>query len=136
MTGPELPFLRYESTGGLVYLRSMEHSTICSPPSILSIHGMSLHYRVRFDWSALKFSKKMPKYHWNKETGKKFLDDLGNKLKIRSHNDWYNVTVNEIRKHGGGGLYNKYGTLYMMFSSVYPEYPMKILSITVKIEMV
>ncbi len=72
----------------------------------------------------MEFSKKLPKNHWNNETARKFLDDLGKKLKIRSHQEWCNVPLAEIQQHGGSGLYSKYGTLYKMFSSIYPEYQM------------
>ncbi len=45
-------------------------------------------------------------------------------MNIRSPYDWYRVAVSDIIQHGGGGLYNKYGTLFNLFSSIYPEYPM------------
>ncbi len=87
-------------------------------------NGLFCITNCRFDWSERRFLKSLPKSYWNKETGRKFLDDLGTKLNIRSSHDWYRVTVSEILHHGGSGLYTKYGTLFKMFSSIYPEYLM------------
>ncbi len=70
------------------------------------------------------YSVKLRNQHWNEETGRKFLDDLATKLNIRSPRDWYRVSVSTLRQHGGSRLYDKYGTLFNMFSSIYPEYLM------------
>ncbi len=73
----------------------------------------------------------MQYHYWNKETARKFLSDLGNKLNIQSHSDWYNVTVSELHQHGGGGLYDKYKTLFNLFSTAYPEYRLQCCIISV-----
>ncbi len=61
-------------------------------------------------------------HQWDEVTGRKFLDDLATKVNILSPHDWHRVTLSDIRMHGGSELLTKYGTLFNMFSSIYPEY--------------
>ncbi len=95
-------------------------------PEYRMSHHVALQGRI--NWSESLFAKKLPKYHWNKETAKKFMDDLRSKLNIQSPNDWHRVTAAEIRQHGGGGLYNKYRSLFKLLSNIYPEYPMNLMN--------
>ncbi len=49
-----------------------------------------------------------------------FMDELARKLKI---NDWYTLTVDMLRKHGGDGLLGRYnGSPSALLRAVYPEY--------------
>ncbi len=82
------------------------------------------HYKYLLNITTLlrSHTSKQTVVHWNIETGKKFLDDLGHQLNIRSPHEWYRVSLSEIRQYGGSGLYAKYKTLFHMFSTIYPEY--------------
>ncbi len=43
-------------------------------------------------------------------------------LDIKDFNDWYKVTLNELKQMGGGGLLAHYGSLSRLLTTVYPEY--------------
>lgn len=54
------------------------------------------------------------------------MDKLAKKLNFKQLEDFYSLSYEELRKHGGRGLYNKYGSLGNLMKAVYPEYPMVI----------
>lgn len=76
------------------------------------------------DWLMWKFHK-VPKGYWEDTANqRKFFDWLGKKLGYTHLDDWYNITKDQIDKHGGAGLlaqcYNNspWGAL----EAVYPEH--------------
>lgn len=54
---------------------------------------------------------------------REFLDRLGGSLGFREPKDWYRLTVEDLRKHGGAGLLSKYdGSPSLLVRSVYPDH--------------
>ncbi len=52
------------------------------------------------------------------------MDKLATTLHITRFEDWQQITVSTIRKHGGHQLLAKYnGSPSKLLASVYPEYP-------------
>ena len=60
----------------------------------------------------------------NMRIRRQFFKWLGNQLGYHSMDDWYNVTEEDIHKHGGGGLLNDYynNSPSKALQSVYPEH--------------
>lgn len=53
---------------------------------------------------------------------RQFLDSLFIALDLKEHNDWYHITVEDVKKNGGGGLLGRYGdSLIKTLKSVYPD---------------
>jgi hypothetical protein len=61
-----------------------------------------------YNWKLENFKTKPNKYWKSKENGKKFFDWLLIKLGYKCMDDWYNVTQEDIKKHGGKRLLNGY----------------------------
>ncbi len=54
-----------------------------------------------------------------------FMDNLAKKLNINKLDDWYKVSSDTVKLHGGSELLSNYkGLLYDLLQNVYPEYPM------------
>ncbi len=41
---------------------------------------------------------------------------------IKNLEDWYKVTVNELKQVGGGTLFSHYGSMSKLLTTLYPEY--------------
>ena len=53
---------------------------------------------------------------------RKRMNEIFKKLKLKSHEDWFNISKRKIMKNGGGLLYNYYnGDLFKLLTSVYPN---------------
>lgn len=66
-----------------------------------------------------------PRGFWNKqENHRKFFDWLGKQLGYEKMDDWYNVTKEDIHKHGGVGLLNQYynSSSSKALQAIYPEH--------------
>ncbi len=50
------------------------------------------------------------------------MDHLAQKLNITVPDGWYSITLDTFLKRGGARLYQKYNSMFKIFSSVYPEY--------------
>ena len=78
------------------------------------------------DWKSLidsRQSKIKPKNYWqNKQTQRKFMEDLRKKLNISSIPDWIDQPVRVITTNGGSGLLAIYPTFTQLLQSVYPEF--------------
>jgi hypothetical protein len=60
-------------------------------------------------WYAWKFSQNVKPRFWESNTQERIvLDLLGNQLGFKRMEDWYNVTVKQIREKGGSKLLRKY----------------------------
>src|SRR5690242_12508094 len=56
--------------------------------------------------------------------GRGFMDWLGQRMGVKSLEDWYEVSSNELEKNGGSGLLNMYGRFPAQWiHSLYPEHP-------------
>eukprot|EP01114_Cavostelium_apophysatum_P017306 TRINITY_DN5113_c0_g2_i1.p1 TRINITY_DN5113_c0_g2~~TRINITY_DN5113_c0_g2_i1.p1 ORF type:complete len:393 (-),score=65.41 TRINITY_DN5113_c0_g2_i1:145-1323(-) len=62
-------------------------------------------------------------YWLDRGNARRFLDDLHQKLELRSFEDWYKVKTRSVTQNGGGGLLNAYGgSLRRAVQQLYPEY--------------
>lgn len=43
-------------------------------------------------------------------------------LEINSLEDWYKISINQLRSSGGGGLYEHYGSMINLLKAIYPEH--------------
>jgi len=78
-----------------------------------------------------------PEYEWNpgkfghsswedKSTQRAFMDDLGKNLNVKSVEDWYLVSQEEITNFGGKSLLNYYdGSHIKALEAIYPEFDWK-----------
>jgi very-short-patch-repair endonuclease len=69
-------------------------------------------------------NKHVPLGHWNDFSNHiQFRDYLATKLNLKTSDDWYNVSTNEIRNMGGNGLLNsKYeGKTLRFLKAVFPD---------------
>ncbi len=65
---------------------------------------------------AFKFDNSLPKQ-------KLFLNYLATKLQIKNKDEWYNLSPNILKAHGGAELLKFYnGSVRKLLISVYPEY--------------
>jgi hypothetical protein len=58
-----------------------------------------------------------------KESHRQFLDRLGDTLRFRSFEDWYNLKPQDLEGNGGKHLLSIYGSISSVIQSTYPEYP-------------
>ena len=64
-----------------------------------------------------------PRNYWRSiENRVKFLESFEKKLNIRSMEDWYSVSPEYLRKHGGKSLLSSSGGWYGLLQSVFPHY--------------
>src|SRR3990167_6712006 len=56
-----------------------------------------------------------------KENQIEFMNNLAKKLNIKKPEEWYDVKVTDIKKHGGRGLFRMYSTYYELLTSLYPS---------------
>jgi hypothetical protein len=76
------------------------------------------------DWKVWKF-KQVPVFYWNEfKNRKKFFDSLAAELHITQLEDWYEITIHTIVKHGGSALLLKYyeNSPAKALQSVYPHH--------------
>lgn len=72
-------------------------------------------------WILHKF--RVTKGYWDKkENQEQFMAWMGKELGVKQMEDWYKVTMKDIREKGGNSLLFKYGTLFHLFSSIYPQH--------------
>ena len=68
-----------------------------------------------------QFSK-VPNNYWNSLSNqKKFFDDLYRKLELKCMEDWYSVTLNQIKENGGSTIIKQYGSLFNALKAVYSD---------------
>jgi len=79
------------------------------------------------NWISWKFNK-VPNGYWNnQENRKKYVDWLGNQLRINKMDDWYGVTSFDFKKNGGSALVcGIYGSPFRLLQEVYPEHQWKV----------
>lgn len=76
------------------------------------------------NWIPWKFSATQQGFWKKEENHKKFFDWLGNQLEHKNMDDWYNITLEDIYKHGGYGLLSAYynNSPSKALLAVYPEH--------------
>eukprot|EP01114_Cavostelium_apophysatum_P002651 TRINITY_DN1234_c0_g1_i1.p1 TRINITY_DN1234_c0_g1~~TRINITY_DN1234_c0_g1_i1.p1 ORF type:complete len:573 (+),score=74.65 TRINITY_DN1234_c0_g1_i1:104-1822(+) len=100
--------------------------------------GMSLmrrHYKSLIDflrtlrpdysWDPLKFEHKPSRFWYSETNRRRLFDEIGKKIGIKQLEDWYNVTTQDITRHGGDSvLWDHYkGSFKDALAALYPEYP-------------
>jgi hypothetical protein len=67
----------------------------------------------------------VPQKYWNsKNNQRKYFDWIADELNIQTQEEFYSVTVAELRDRGGWGLINNYysQSLFKALESIYPEF--------------
>ena len=61
------------------------------------------------------------------DSRKDFFDVIERELQLKSMEDWYNVSTEEVNKLGGSGLLSKYygGSMFKALAHIYPEHDWK-----------
>eukprot|EP01114_Cavostelium_apophysatum_P006045 TRINITY_DN1724_c0_g1_i1.p1 TRINITY_DN1724_c0_g1~~TRINITY_DN1724_c0_g1_i1.p1 ORF type:complete len:404 (+),score=49.64 TRINITY_DN1724_c0_g1_i1:149-1360(+) len=71
-----------------------------------------------------KIPKRRPSGFWKSvDNRKNFLEDMAERLNLRSLEDWYEISTDAVVHNGGGGLIFNCGTLHAALASVYPQHP-------------
>ena len=80
----------------------------------------SLYPNFPWDFSSYKIK---PNFQSIEEQRNK-MDELFHKLKLKSHDDWFNIQKGVIEKNGGGKLlyYHYKGNLMKLLTNLYPDY--------------
>lgn len=77
-------------------------------------------------WISGRF-KYTPRNTWNQSSSvRSFLEFLRKEIGIRSEEDWYRVSAEQISAFGARGLYAKFGTLGKALKFAYPEVEWKL----------
>lgn len=98
---------------------------------VLEKHGKSHVELLRavypsHEWHDHLFEQ-LPWGYWNsRENQRNFLDHLGKTLGFRSMEGWYSLSVEDLTRGGGSGLFHKYLSVSGMLRSVYKEHDWKI----------
>ena len=73
----------------------------------------------------IKKDRKTIEYFEKKENQQKYMDNLFKKLKLKSIEDWKNISTNQIIQNGGQNLliYHYYNNIPFFLQSIYPNYP-------------
>jgi len=77
-----------------------------------------------YPWKLWKFAH-LPEGHWQSlQNQRKFMDDLAQEMNIKNYEQWYQVKLEDIKKHGGLSLLNYYygSSLTKALSKIYPEH--------------
>ena len=74
------------------------------------------------NWIPWKFTQS-PNYFWNDiKNQRKFFDYIKNDFNIKTNEDWYKITCDDIKINGGRGVLGKYNnSLFQALKNVYPE---------------
>src|SRR4051794_855917 len=60
-------------------------------------------------WQRWRINERAPQGFWkNRDNQRQFFDWLGTRLGYKEMDDWYNVTQDDIYKHGGSGMLSDY----------------------------
>src|SRR5580704_15557046 len=76
------------------------------------------------EWLPWRFQQRVSPGYWeNKEHQKKFFDWLGKEMGYTKMDDYYHVTVQAIKKYGGGPILDKHDHSFSKtLQSVYPQH--------------
>eukprot|EP01127_Copromyxa_protea_P022675 TRINITY_DN8275_c0_g1_i1.p1 TRINITY_DN8275_c0_g1~~TRINITY_DN8275_c0_g1_i1.p1 ORF type:complete len:373 (-),score=48.76 TRINITY_DN8275_c0_g1_i1:19-1137(-) len=74
------------------------------------------------DWIPGLFNKS-PRLSWaDPESTRKFLEYIAKELYIKKPEDWYRISVNQLKAIGAKGMLNHFGRLYDALRLAYPTY--------------
>ena len=77
------------------------------------------------NWNVWDFDN-VSRGFWNDVNKQRdFMNWLFVKLDLKNMNDWYSVTVNQIRNNNGASLIDKYKSVYDLLKNIYPDYDWK-----------
>ena len=76
------------------------------------------------DWKIYDIYKKIPISYWNSiDNQKDFLQNvIGKKLNINEYKDWYDITLQQIKDHGGWFFASSYLNMFELLNQLIPEY--------------
>ena len=130
-----------EWVGAELRIEKMEDWYIADRDKILKLGGkglLSVHYKgslimalkenyPEYDWLPWKFKNGVSTRYWQSpENRKKYMDWLGEQLKIEKMEDWYQVGHKEISRGptSGRSLFSEYyqGSVMAALKENYPEY--------------
>lgn len=97
------------------FLDRYENGSLCSTLQALY---------PEFDWNPFLFNNVPRRYWFVKENQTKLFDWIGEVLEVQKFEDWYKVTVKDIRSLGYGSLLSEFysGSLFSALQNVYPQY--------------
>ena len=70
----------------------------------------------------------MPRSYWEKlDNQKKYINWLKIKLKIKNHDDWYSISIEDFKKTNGYALLISYygGSIYQLLKKLIPNHEWK-----------
>ena len=74
------------------------------------------------DWNAIERAQKPRNYWDNAENVKTFMDQVKDTFRIDSEEDWYRLSLLQLKELGASGLLKKYDhSLYTILKVAYPE---------------
>ena len=77
------------------------------------------------NWMMWKFER-VPSGFWDSAKNKKlFLDWLSKELKLKQLDDWYRISVQEIRRMAPATPFRKYGGMTSVITNAYPSHPLE-----------
>ena len=106
-------FQDIKNLGGIKLLNKCNSSVLSILSSVYPEHN----------WLPWKFKKATGGF-WTMENQRKFMDWVKKELSIKEMQDWYRITIKDIRDLGGAGLlYSEYrNSPFLMLSTIYNEY--------------
>ena len=80
-----------------------------------------------YEWDLAKFNQ-FPLHHWSSiDNQRGHMEIMYRSLSLCCFNDWYSVTLEQLRLNKGGSLLRKYNSsLYHLFQNIYPNYPWEV----------
>ena len=80
--------------------------------------------RPGHEWDSFQLRSRMTKKYWNDPINhRKFFDRLGVALGLQTWEEWNEVSVATVKRHGGGPLLSRYTSLSQALQTLYPEFP-------------
>jgi len=112
------------------YTIKTQNVTKLGGTGVLAYYGDSLARTLvalypEHDWQLWRFSQ-VPRHYWQEEKNRKlYFEWLTSELKIKSMEDWYTITKEDVlKKEGAGGVlvYHRH-SLVQALKDLYPNYP-------------
>jgi len=85
----------------------------------------SIYPEYRWNFTENYPRDKLPWGYWNHPSNhKEFITRLAKKLNIQHLDEWYAISVDQVRKHGGSSMLAQHrGSLIGVLRKVYPDHP-------------
>lgn len=90
-----------------------------------SVYAMLSAVFADYEWLPWRFLRISDKKFWESSTNQlRALEWLGERVGVRTWEDWYHVTVDQVHAQGCGGLlFHTHKSLPELLTSLYPQYP-------------